>query len=65
MGKRKKRHAEGGKWTGYKNRAWLVFNIGWTTVYLLWRTFRTLPLEFGLVSAVAGISQLEIGRAHV
>ena len=60
MGKRKKRHAEGGRWTGYKNRAWLVFNIGWTTVYLLWRTFRTLPLEFGLISAVAGISLLVV-----
>ncbi len=60
MAKRKKRFAESGKWIGYKNRAWLIFNIGWTTVYLLWRTFRTLPLEFGLVSAVAGISLLVV-----
>lgn len=57
---RKRKRKGDGKWIGYKNRAWLVFNIGWTTLYLLWRTFRTLPLEDGLVSAVAGIALLVV-----
>ncbi len=43
-----------------RNRAWLFFNIGWTVVYLLWRTFRTVPLHDGIVSAVAGISLLVV-----
>ncbi|MDE6904283.1 MAG: glycosyltransferase [Lachnospiraceae bacterium] len=43
-----------------RNRAWLFFNIGWTVVYLLWRTFRTVPLHEGIVSAVAGISLLVV-----
>ncbi len=43
-----------------RNRAWLFFNIGWIVVYLLWRTFRTVPLHDGIVSAVAGISLLVV-----
>ena len=48
------------KFEGLKNRAWLIFNIGWTIVYLLWRTFRTVPLHDGIISAVAGISLLVV-----
>lgn len=48
------------KFEGIKNRAWLIFNIGWTIVYLIWRTFRTVPLHNGIVSAVAGIALLVV-----
>lgn len=43
-----------------RNRAWLFFNIDWTVVYLLWRTFRTVPLHDGIVSIVAGVSLLVV-----
>lgn len=45
---------------GFKNRAWLIFNIGWTIVYLIWRTLYTVPLHDGIISAVAGISLLVV-----
>lgn len=45
---------------GFKNRAWLVFNIGWTIIYLIWRTLYTVPLHDGIVSAVAGIALLVV-----
>lgn len=45
---------------GFKNRAWLIFNIGWTIVYLIWRTLYTVPLQDGIISAVAGISLLVV-----
>lgn len=48
------------KFEGIKNRAWLIFNIGWTVVYLLWRTFRTVPLHEGVFSAFAGIALLVV-----
>lgn len=48
------------KYEGIKNRAWLIFNIGWTVIYLLWRTFRTVPLHNGPVSAIAGIALLVV-----
>ncbi|MCM1257216.1 MAG: glycosyltransferase [Roseburia sp.] len=43
-----------------RNRAWLFFNIGWTIVYLLWRTFYTVPVHEGIVSFVAGIALLVV-----
>lgn len=45
---------------GFKNRAWLIFNIGWTIIYLIWRTLYTVPLHDGIISAVAGISLLVV-----
>ncbi len=48
------------KFEGVKNRAWLIFNIGWTIVYLLWRTFCTVPLDNGFISAFAGIALLVV-----
>lgn len=55
MGKKKKI-----KWREIKNLAWLYFNIGWTIIYLLWRTFRTVPFEYGTFSTVMGIILLAV-----
>ena len=41
---------------GTKNRAWFILNIVFSSVYLLWRLFFTIPFEYGLVSTIAGIS---------
>lgn len=57
--KRRKREYSG-KWGEWKNRAWLYFNIGWTILYLFWRTFCTVPLGYGILPAVAGISLLVV-----
>ena len=43
-----------------RNRAWLFFNIAWTLVYLWWRTFYTVPTEYGWVSTFAGVSLLVV-----
>lgn len=58
MKKRKREYT--GKWAEWKNRAWLYFNIGWTILYLLWRIFYTVPVEYGILSAVAGIVLLAV-----
>lgn len=39
-----------------KNRIWFVLNIIFTCIYLIWRLFFTLPLEYGWVSIIAGIA---------
>ena len=44
----------------FKFRFVLVFNIGWTIIYLIWRTFYTVPLHQGIISAVAGIALLVV-----
>lgn len=43
-----------------KKGGWMYFNIGWTVVYLIWRTFCTLPLENGVLSIVAGVALLVV-----
>lgn len=43
-----------------KKSGWMYFNIAWTIVYLIWRTFYTLPLEDGIVSIVAGVALLVV-----
>lgn len=43
-----------------KKSGWMYFNIAWTFVYLIWRTFYTLPLENGIVSIVAGVALLVV-----
>lgn len=57
---KKKKTRETGKVGEVRNLAWLYFNIGWTVLYLLWRTFCTVPLEYGILSAVAGIALLVV-----
>lgn len=57
---KKKKTRETGKWGEARNLAWLYFNIGWTVLYLLWRTFFTVPLKNGILSAVAGIALLVV-----
>lgn len=39
-----------------KKRTWFFLNIGFTTIYLIWRFFFTIPLEHGWVSIIAGVS---------
>lgn len=39
-----------------KNRMWFILNITFTSIYLIWRLFFTVPFEYGLVSTVAGIA---------
>lgn len=41
---------------GVKNRVWFILNILFTCIYLIWRILFTIPLEFGIVSIVAGFS---------
>lgn len=43
-----------------KKGGWMYFNVGWTILYLLWRTFCTLPLENGILSMVAGVALLVV-----
>lgn len=44
----------------FKFRCWMFFNIGWTIIYLIWRTFFTLPVNEGVLSLAAGISLLVV-----
>ncbi len=44
----------------YKNRAWLILNIILTVIYLVWRIFYTVPVEYGIVSLVAGIALIVV-----
>lgn len=41
---------------GLRNRVWFFLNIFFTCIYLLWRFFFTIPVEYGLVSIIAGVS---------
>jgi cellulose synthase (UDP-forming) len=44
----------------HKNKAWLILNIILTSIYLYWRIFYTIPIEFGLVSLIAGIALISV-----
>jgi len=44
----------------YKNRAWLLLNIVLMCIYLFWRIFYTIPVEFGLLSLIAGIALISV-----
>lgn len=44
------------KLKGGKNRIWFMLNILFTTIYLIWRLFFTIPFEYGLISIIAGIT---------
>lgn len=39
-----------------KDRIWFVITILTSVIYLTWRFLKTLPLEYGLVSIIAGVS---------
>lgn len=39
-----------------KGRIWFILNVILTCVYLIWRLFFTIPIEYGVVSTVAGIA---------
>ena len=43
-----------------KFRSWMIFNIGWTLLYLYWRIFYTVPTDSGILSLVAGIALLVV-----
>ena len=38
----------------------MIFNIGWTILYLYWRIFYTVPTDSGILSLVAGIALLVV-----
>ncbi len=44
----------------HKNRIWLILNIIVTVIYLIWRIFYTIPIEFGWISLFAGISLIVV-----
>lgn len=41
-----------------KGKIWFLINMFFTIIYLIWRIFFTIPIEYGLVSIIAGISLL-------
>ena len=43
-----------------KNRLWFLLYVFFNCVYLIWRLFFTLPLEYGIVSMVAGVALLVV-----
>lgn len=43
-----------------KGKIWFIINMFFTIIYLTWRTFFTIPLEYGLISTIAGISLLVV-----
>lgn len=57
---RKREELVGKKRECVKFRAWMIFNLGWTILYLIWRIFFTLPLKAGILSIVAGLALLVV-----
>lgn len=43
-----------------KNKFWLFFNVGWTILYLGWRTLYTVPTKDGVLSLIAGVALLVV-----
>lgn len=43
-----------------RNRVWFFLNIIFTLIYLYWRVFYTLPMEYSIVSRVSGIILITI-----
>lgn len=41
---------------GKKNRIWFILNIIFTCIYLTWRILFTIPLEYEMISIVAGLA---------
>lgn len=44
----------------YINRGWLIINIVLTCIYLFWRIVYTIPVEYGWVSLIAGVSLIVV-----
>lgn len=42
--------------SGTKKRIWFTLNIIFTCIYLTWRLFFTIPLEYEMISIVAGVA---------
>lgn len=55
---RKNRNNETENFDSKKSRIWFVLNIFFTSIYLIWRFFFTIPVEYGMVSIIAGLSLL-------
>ena len=43
---------------GTKKRIWFILNIICTTIYLTWRIIYTIPLEYEMISILAGLALL-------
>ena len=41
-------------------KMWFMINILFTVIYLVWRMFFTIPIEYGAISVIAGISLLVV-----
>ena len=41
-----------------KEKIWFVINTFFTIMYLCWRIFFTIPVEYGVISTVAGLALL-------
>ncbi len=39
-----------------RGKIWFFINMFFTTVYLIWRIFFTIPFDFGIVSIIASSS---------
>lgn len=48
------------KGKAFRNRFWVILTIILNAVYLYWRIRYTLPIEFGVISIIAGISLLVV-----
>lgn len=44
----------------WKGKLWFLLNTVCTAAYLLWRLFFTIPLEYGIISTVAGLTLLTV-----
>lgn len=43
-----------------KEKIWFVINTFFTIMYLCWRIFFTIPVEYGLISTIAGLALLVV-----
>lgn len=59
MEKKGKKRTKLGKFLhNSKGKIWFLINMFFTIIYLIWRTFFTIPLEYGLISTISGIALL-------
>ncbi|WP_312941278.1 cellulose synthase catalytic subunit, partial [Oscillibacter sp.] len=52
--------SRGGDASALRNRLWMFLTVILNTVYLYWRIRYTLPLEYGTISIIAGVSLLAV-----
>lgn len=53
-GKLKKREINKTLWL--RSKLWLILNIVFSIIYLIWRALYTIPFEYGVVSVIAGVT---------